>query len=573
MADIQQVQQQPQNIMGQIRNFTSRLTQMQKIVIGGAVVAAIAAIVLIIGAANKTQMAVLFSELETKDAAVITDKLRERNIKYELENNGTTILIPQEILHDTRLSLASEGLPESSVVGYELFDKTNLGMSDFVQKLNYRRALEGELARTIGSIGEVQKARVHIVIPEKALFDKDQKQPTASVVLQLKGAKSINKINVEGIQNLVASSIEGLDPGAVTVVDQKGQILSEPQRDKNSLAAMSDTQYELQQKVDQYLTSKVQSLLDGVLGVGNAVVRATTELDFQQIEKTEEKFNPDEQVIRSEQQIEGRSAAVDSLNYPATNSNSENRNKITNYEISKTVEKIINNGGGIKRMTVAALINGSTKVIEKDGEPTLEYTPRPQDQMVQLNQIIKNAVGYNPTRNDQVTVENIQFDITSEQEELQRLRGNDLPLTTEEIIEKVLIVLAMILAIWMIRKLITSPQVRSRIEWVLGPPPEVDAAILATIRGDDPLLLLPGANTPMSASRQIESYDINAERESLAEIARRKLDEQTTGELTEDDFIKEEIGNRVKNYLVDKPADAARLLKLIMQQDILARKK
>ncbi len=568
MADIQQLQS-GQNVMGQLRSFASRLSRTQKIFIGGAVVAAVAAVVMIIGAANKTQMSVLFSELEPKDAATITDKLRERNIKYELSNNGSTILIPQEVLHDTRLSLASEGLPESSVVGYELFDKTNLGMSDFVQKLNYRRALEGELARTIASIGEVKKARVHIVIPEKALFDKDQKQATASVVLQLKGTKSINKLNVEGIQNLVASSIEGLDAGAVTVVDQKGQILSEPQRDKNSLAAMSDTQYELQQKVDQYLTSKVQSLLDGVLGVGNAVVRATTELDFQQIEKTEEKFNPDEQVVRSEQQLEGRSAAVDSLNYPATNSNSENRNKITNYEISKTVEKIINNGGGIKRMTVAALINGTTKVVEKDGAPTLEYTPRPQEQMLQLNQIIKNSVGYNPTRSDQVTVENIQFDITSEQEELERLRGNDLPLTTEEIIEKVLIVLAMLLAIWMIRKLIMSPQVRSRIEWVLGEPPVVDAALLATIRGDDPLLLLPSSNVASSSVSRLEPYDPNAERENLAELARRRLDEQTLGELTEDDFMKEEIGNRVKNYLVEKPADAARLLKLVMQQDFM----
>lgn len=568
MAELQQLQS-GQSVAGQLRNFANRLTRTQKIFIGGAVVAAVAAVVMIIGAANKTQMSVLFSELEAKDAATITDKLRERNIKYELSNNGSTILIPQEVLHDTRLSLASEGLPESSVVGYELFDKTNLGMSDFVQKLNYRRALEGELARTIGSIGEVKKARVHIVIPEKALFDKDQKQATASVVLQLKGTKSINKLNVEGIQNLVASSIEGLDAGAVTVVDQKGQILSEPQRDKNSLAAMSDTQYELQQKVDQYLTSKVQSLLDGVLGVGNAVVRATTELDFQQIEKTEEKFNPDEQVVRSEQQLEGRSAAVDSLNYPATNSNSENRNKITNYEISKTVEKIINNGGGIKRMTVAALINGTTKVVEKDGAPTLEYTPRPQEQMLQLNQIIKNSVGYNPTRSDQVTVENIQFDITSEQEELERLRGNDLPLTTEEIIEKVLIVLAMLLAIWMIRKLIMSPQVRSRIEWVLGEPPVVDAALLATIRGDDPLLLLPSSNVASSSVSRLEPYDPNAERENLAELARRRLDEQTLGELTEDDFMKEEIGNRVKNYLVEKPADAARLLKLVMQQDFM----
>ncbi|MBK9248591.1 MAG: flagellar M-ring protein FliF [Ignavibacteria bacterium] len=362
-------------ITKQLTAFASKLNRAQKYTIGGVVIAALAGMILLVSSTSQPSMAVLFSELDQKDAGVIVEKLKEKKIPFELQSNGTAITVPTNVLHETRLSLASEGLPQSSTVGYEIFDKTNLGMSDFVQKLNYRRALEGELSRTIGSLDEVHKARVHIVVPEKALFDKDQNKATASVILQLKSGRNISKMNTEGIQNLVASSVEGMETNAVTVVDQKGQIISEPPRDKNSLAGLSSTQYELQQKVDQYLTSKVQTLLDGVLGVGNAVVRANAELDFTQVEKTTEDFDPDKQVVQSEQKIDEQTKSVDSLSVPAVNSASQRGNTVTNYEISKKVEKIVSQGGGIKRLSIATLINGSTKIIEGD-KPTLEYKPR-----------------------------------------------------------------------------------------------------------------------------------------------------------------------------------------------------
>ena len=518
-------------ITKQLTAFANKLTRTQQLTIAGVVVAAIAGIVLMLNTASQPSMSVLFSELDQKDAGVIVEKLKERKIPYELQSGGSAIMVPANVLHETRLQLAAEGLPQSSTVGYEIFDKTNLGMSDFVQKLNYRRAIEGELARTIGSIDEVQKVRVHIVVPEKALFDKDQNKATASVVLQLKSGRSISRLNTEGIQNLVASSIEGMDAGSVTVVDQKGQIISEPPRDKNSIAGLSSTQYELQQKVDQYLTTKVQSLLDGVLGAGNAVVRANAELDFTQIEKTTEDYDPDKQVVRSEQKIDEQSKSVDSLNFPAVNSASQRGNTVTNYEISKTVEKIVNKGGGIKRLSVATLINGKTKITEGD-KPALEYKPRADEEMQKITQVVKNAVGYDPTRNDQVSVVNVQFDPSQQEEDLKQQRGLKLPLTPNEIAEKVLILVAMLLAVWMIRKLISSPQVRRRIEQVLGPPPVLEPLSVLQAQADQ-LLLEDGKERMPELAAPLTSREIMMQR------AKARLSQ--TQELTEDMVMKIEM--------------------------------
>jgi len=550
-------------ITKQLTSFANKLTRTQQLTIAGVVVAAIVGIMLMINTASQPSMSVLFSELDQKDASVIVEKLKERKIPYEIQSGGSVVLVPANVLHETRLQLAGEGLPQSSTVGYEIFDKTNLGMSDFVQKLNYRRALEGELARTIGSINEVQKVRVHIVVPEKALFDKDQNKATASVVLQLKSGRSISRLNTEGIQNLVASSIEGMDASSVTVVDQKGQIISEPPRDKNSIAGLSSTQYELQQKIDQYLTSKVQTLLDGVLGAGNAVVRANAELDFTQIEKTVEDYDPDKQVVRSEQKIDEQSKSVDSLNFPAVNSASQRGNTVTNYEISKTIEKIVNRGGGIKRLSVATLINGTTKVIEGD-KPALEYKPRADEEMEKITQVVKNAVGYDPTRNDQVSVVNVQFDPSQQEEDLKQQRGLKLPLTPNEIAEKILILIAMLLAVWMIRKLISSPQVRRRIEQVLGPPPVFEPIMLQPPSSEQ-LLLEDGSEKAGELSAPLTS------RELMMQRAKARLNQ--TQELDEETIMKIEMQARAMEHMVEHPEEAVRLIKIILRQDDEPRKK
>lgn len=384
-------------LFGQISGFLSKLSLAQKIVLFGVTFAVLFGLIYIaIQTSTKVEYATLFTQLEPTEAGKIVEKLKEKKIPYKLEDNGTTILVDKNKVYDTRISIAAEGLPESGIVGYEIFDKTNLGMSEFVQKLNYRRALEGELAKTINSLNGVKKARVHIVIPEKALFEKDQKQPTASVTLQLAGENVLSRLDIRGIQNLVASSVEGLAPNNVTVVDHRGRIISESEVDPNSVLGKTQTQHEQQIRVEQYLTNKVQSLLDGVLGPGNSEVRVSAELDFTQIEKTITDYNPDRQVVRSEQTNTQNAKTVDSLQYPAPNRTVENSSTITNYEIPQTIEKIVNGVGTIKRITVGALINGTYKVVEKDGKKQIEYIPRSEEEIKKIGRYCKKCSWVRP---------------------------------------------------------------------------------------------------------------------------------------------------------------------------------
>ena len=196
--------------VNQLTQFFRRLTFRQRVMFGTVAVVAAIAISSLVSVVNRPSYATLFSNVSPQDASKIVDKLKEKNIPYSLEDGGRSILVPKQQVYDLRLSLAGEGLPQSSVIGYEIFDRTNLGISDFVQKINYRRALEGELARTMLELDEVEGARVHIVVPEKALFKEDEKMATASVVLKLKSGKPLRQETIQSISHLVASSVEGI---------------------------------------------------------------------------------------------------------------------------------------------------------------------------------------------------------------------------------------------------------------------------------------------------------------------------------------------------------------------------
>ncbi|MCX6138823.1 MAG: flagellar basal-body MS-ring/collar protein FliF [Ignavibacteriales bacterium] len=261
-----------QQISGQLASFFERLSLKQKLVLAGVTIGAVAGIIAMVTVVNRPAYGTLFGNLAAEDASKIVEKLKEKSVPYTLDDGGKTVLVPKQQIYELRLSLAAEGIPHSSVIGYEIFDRTNLGVSDFVQKINYRRALEGELARTILQLEEVEGARVHIVVPEKALFKEDEKQTTASVVLKLKSGKPLKRETIQGIGHLIASSVEGLETNNVTIVDSRGVLLSDNSQ-TNSLSALSSTQYELQQKVESYLTKKAQSILEGAVGNGNALVQ------------------------------------------------------------------------------------------------------------------------------------------------------------------------------------------------------------------------------------------------------------------------------------------------------------
>jgi flagellar M-ring protein FliF len=297
------------------------------------------------------------------------------------------------------MALAREGLPKRNGVGYELFDATNFGMTDFVQKLNARRALEGELRRTIEGLDEVDAARVHITVPEPSIFLDQQKEPKASVVIKMVAGRQISKEQIRGISHLVSSSIEGLNPNNISVVDFDGRLLSNPYGD-DPAALASSRNIELQQNVEKYLERKTEGMLVGVLGPGKATVQMAVDLDFNQVESSLEKFDPESRVVRSEERN-------DENTKNAPDGDHQRERSLTNYEIDKTVEHIIQEIGNVKRLTISVAVDGR---YSKKGKGEWIYEPRSSEELLKIEDMVKNAVGYDLARGDQVVVHNVQFD-------------------------------------------------------------------------------------------------------------------------------------------------------------------
>ncbi len=393
------------NPLSAVVNIFNKLSLQQKIAIG--VTVAITAVIFIVlfSILNQPTYTPLYSNLSQDDASKIVDQLTTQKVQYEITDNGKTISVPKDKVYEIRLSLASKGIPSSGVVGYEIFDKNTMGMSDFMQKLDYQRALEGELAKSIMEIDGVQGARVHIVIPQKSVFKDEQKPTTAAVVLQLRNNYSISKNNISAILNLVSSSVEGLSPGKVTLIDTQGKLLSK-QDDDDPLAVASSKQYEIKRSIENYLAQKAQSMLDNVLGYGNSMVEINADLDFDQVEKTMESYDPNSQVAISEQTIKtdnnGKSMGDSSAQ--------QTQNSTTNYEISKSIQKVIQGSGNIKRLSVAAVINDVPTEVKKGNDVQTVYKPRSQNDMFKLEDIIKSAVGVDSSRNDQISIVNIPFE-------------------------------------------------------------------------------------------------------------------------------------------------------------------
>jgi flagellar M-ring protein FliF len=367
-------------------------------------------------------------------------KLKEKKVPFQLSAGGSSILVNKEQVYDTRLSLAAEGLPKGGGVGFEVFDRTNLGATDFVQKLNYQRALQGELSRTIRQIKEIEHARVHIVTPKESLFVEDQKRPTASVLIKTRSGMRLEASQVEGIVHLVASAVEGLDSGNITVVDTSGKILFK-RSDATSIGQMTTNQLEYQRNIEEGLKKKVQGMLEEVLGLNKAIARVSADIDFQQIDITEETFDPNS-VIRSEQknfekssmtsnpkpspggkadpakaaeakpkaQATAEARAKGGEPVPLQSNQAERQNEIRNYEISKVNKRIKSPMASLKKISAAVVVDGSYKeVADAKGKKTREFQLRPPEEMKNIEAIVKKAIGYDEERGDQVEVINMPF--------------------------------------------------------------------------------------------------------------------------------------------------------------------
>lgn len=384
---------------------------------------------------QQPDMQLLFANLAPDDAGAIVEKLKELKVPYEVGAGGTTVLVPSPQVYELRLQLASQGLPHGSGIGYEIFDRTNIGQSEFVQKLNYRRAQQGELARTIAQMPEVLRARVHLAVPERRLFATQQERPRAAVVLSLKRENALTKTQVQGIVHLVANSVEGLKAEDVTVVDGHGRLLSEASGE--GVAHLSSTQLEYQRNLEKDVENRITSMLERIVGANKAVVRVSSVLDFRQVEHTEEKFDPNGQVVRSEQRNQERANGVNGIaggvpgvasNVPegespeppqTSSQNSQTKNETLNYEISRTVSRIVEPVGTIKKMSVAVLVDGTYEAAPAPAEgqpaPKPKYSPRTEEEMKKIADIVKKAMGFSQERGDEVQVENISFGFEGEE--------------------------------------------------------------------------------------------------------------------------------------------------------------
>lgn len=394
-----------------LMTYVSRMTPSQVMMLLGVVGGTIVGIILVVGWLNDITYSPLYSKLDESEAGEITAYLNDNETPYKLSNGGRTIEVPSRAVYKTRIALASEGLPRSGNIGYSIFDRNNLGMTDFLQNLNFRRALEGELTRTIKQLNEVQSVRVHIVMPKDRLFRQDKKEATASVVLKLKGNGTLTAHQIKGITHLVASSVEGLKPGNIAIIDYDGNLLSSGS-ETDYLAGLSSSQLEVRQHVEQYLENKAQSMMDDVLGSGNSVIRVTADLNFQQIERTSETYDPNTPSIRSEERVKSSQSISDKSDETAESKQEDDtETTITNYELNKTVEHIINAVGTIERLSMALMVDGIYAPVENsEGEMEMMYQPRSQEELDRLASIVKSAVGFDQQRNDQIDVVNIAFD-------------------------------------------------------------------------------------------------------------------------------------------------------------------
>ncbi|MCF8067795.1 MAG: flagellar M-ring protein FliF [Desulfobacterales bacterium] len=417
-------------VLEQTANIYKALPASRKFSMAGVLMLVVAGFVAIFFWANKVDFQPAYTNLTPEDAAEVVQKLKAQRIPYQLTGNGSIVMVPSDRVYDVRLDMAKEGVPKGAAVGFEIFDETDFGTTEFVQKMNYQRALQGELSRTIKQFREIEDARVMIVMEKESVFVEDSRPPSASVLLKLRS--KLSKEKTDAVVHLVASSIEGLTAERITVVDTTGMVLSRGGGDEEKVGSQANTQFDYKINYEQTLAKQVQTMLEKIVGEGKAIVRVTADMDFNKVEISEEIFDPDAQVARSSQKIvelsqrggagEGEVSTVNpqaaASGEGTSPSEKESRqDETTNYEINKTVRHTSRPVGAITRLSVAAVLDGKyTEETDAGGKIIRTYVERTPAELDQFKTIVQNAMGYDVDRADQVTVESFRFSTPAEME-------------------------------------------------------------------------------------------------------------------------------------------------------------
>ncbi|MDX3968638.1 MAG: flagellar basal-body MS-ring/collar protein FliF [Bradyrhizobium sp.] len=387
----------------------------------GAMIAVTAALIgffaFVIMRVTTPQMTTLFTDLSVEDSSTIIKDLERQGIQFEIRNEGSVIMVPKDKVTRLRMKLAEGGLPKGGGVGYEVFDKSDaLGTTSFVQNINHLRALEGELARTIRAIDRIQAARVHLVLPERPLFAREAPEPSASIVVRVRG--SLEAQQIRAIRHLVASAVNGLKPQRVSIVDEAGQLLADGAATDPEQAVGDERRISFEKR----MRKQVEDIVSSVVGSGRARVQLSADFDFNKVTQTSDKFDPEGRVLRSSQTREEQSMTADNNGQVTVNNElpgsqqnnaaaaakdqSKKTEETNNYEISRTTKTEVTEAGRVNRISVAVLVDG---IYTKNEKGELAYQDRTKEQLESIATLVRSAIGFDQKRGDQVEVVNLRF--------------------------------------------------------------------------------------------------------------------------------------------------------------------
>lgn len=545
------------NLTDGFQQFFGPLNSAQRTLFIGMVAAVVLVMGLLFYWALKPDYSLLFGSLRPEAAQQVVEQLDEEGVQYRIEDNGSSIMVPSSEVHQLRMKLASVSSANSDVQGYELFDANSLGMTDFMQQVNKKRALEGELSRSINSLDQVEYSRVHLVLPERSPFQQSTVTASASVIITLQQGKRLEKDQVNGISALIAGSVEGLDSEAITILDQAGNRLSEVS-DGSSDFASGNLQMQLRKNTESYLTERGQTMLDRVLGNGNSILRVSAEHDFDRLVRESDLIDPDSRLIISEDRRSETNNEENLQQVPideftpidqrgesvvVSRRDNETSSQTRNYEVNKTREIFEKTQGEIKKLSASVLLNYKQNIeTNEEGEETIVAEPYTQEEITEFGDVVRSALGMSEERGDQLTITQIQFHDPTAVDSYGYY--SDQPTPWNDIFRWVLIFatfIAIVVLIMSIRKRMGEEE------------PEVTMS-------------LPPSPSPQKNLDELELTD--EEKKSLEDMSEeeaedfidKKLTNKSRKQLEQKAYVMEEI----KDFVELKPAEAAHVIRAMM---------
>lgn len=522
------------SLMTNVMQMLNRFNPRQRLVVTVAMVGIVSALVALVMWANRPEYELLFANLEPDAASSIVAGLRDNNVSYKISNNGKSIYIPKEHVSEMRLKFVQSTDMHGGVVGYELFEQNQMGMTTFMQRLNMRRALEGELMRTINQMPEILQSRVHLVIPENRLFEKDRKG-SASVLLHIRPGREVSAAQVQGITAMVANSVENLATSDVAVLSASGVMLSKG--GESAVVGSANSKWELQGTIEGEFQRKVTEMIEGIVGYGNSVVNVAVELDFDRIERTVEEVDPDKVAILSEE------------TYSENNDNKAGQAEKTtsNYELSRKLEHYISDVGNIKKISVAVLVNGKYEESAAadgetgDGSPT--YVARTNEELEEIALLVKSTIGFDESRGDNVQVRNLPFETAAASASAKTLEK----MIENERYEKFglygAVAIALLMGFFVLRKILNS----SIDNWMVIREPATNA--LAGAGGDR---ALPASESGAIGRESSGTSDLYLKKLSPEAREKVRLHDSMSEEITQFvDTSPEKTAQLVRGWLID----------------------